>query len=165
MKKKAYNTLVMERIVREIHKLLIKKRKTVAVAESCSGGLLSTYLTSLSGSSWYFILGVIAYSNRSKSNILKIPAQRIVKKGAVSAEVALQMAQQVRKLAHTDFGIGITGIAGPTGGSIQKPIGTVFIAIASKNNSFCKKFCFKGTRAVIRKQAAFKAIALLKQRV
>ncbi len=153
----------MQDIARLIHKLLIKKRKTIAVAESCTGGLLSTLLTHISGSSKYFLLGTVVYSNISKNSLLKIPLSTIRLNGAVSTEVAGKMAESIRKLAKTDYGIGITGIAGPSGGSIEKPVGTVFIALAEKNKQICRKFIFKGNRASIRKQAAFKALQLLKK--
>lgn len=153
----------MQDITRQIHKLLIKKRKTIAVAESCTGGLLSTLLTHISGSSKYFLLGTVVYSNISKNSLLKIPLSTIRLNGAVSTEVSGKMAESIRKLAKTDYGIGITGIAGPTGGSIEKPVGTVFIALAEKNKQICRKFIFKGNRASIRKQAALKALQLLKK--
>lgn len=152
-------------IVSQIHSSLIKKQKTVAVAESCTGGLLSKLLTELSGSSKYFILGIVAYQNKVKIKILRVPASLIVKKGGVCAEVAKTMAQAVRKIAKTDFGIGVTGIAGPTGGSSRKPVGTVYIAVDSKNRKVCKKFHFTGKRANIRKKAALKALKLLETRL
>lgn len=155
--------LVMEKLIKEIYKLLLKKAKTVAVAESCTGGLLSNLLTQNSGSSRYFILGVVAYSNRAKEKILKIPRSSLIKFGAVSAGVASRMAQGIRKIAKTDFGIGITGIAGPTGGTPHKPVGTVFIAIDSKNKKLCQKFHFSGHRLTVRKKAALKSLKLLKQ--
>jgi nicotinamide-nucleotide amidase len=144
-----------------INKLLIKNKKTLAVAESCSGGLLSNLITDIPGSSQYFILGVIAYSNKSKVSILKIPKDIIIKYGAVSIEVARLMAKSVRRLVHTDFGIGISGIAGPAGGSKEKPVGTVFIAIDSHHKKIGKGFYFKGTRLAIKRKAACKALELL----
>jgi len=153
----------MEAIVKQIHKFLIKNKKIVAVAESCTAGLLSNLLTQIPGSSQYFILGVVAYSNQAKEAILKIPHSIITKNGAVSKEVACKMAQQIRKIFKTDFGIGITGIAGPAGGTLQKPVGTVFIAIDTKNKKICKKFHFKGSRLGIRRMAALKALELLKR--
>ena len=147
----------MERIVNQIHKTLIKNKKTIAVAESCTGGLLSNLLTQISGSSKYFILGIVAYSNRVKEYILKISSQLIAKKGAVSQELAKRMAVSVKELAKTDFGIAITGIAGPTGAISQKPVGTVFIAIDGEDRKICKKFHFTGNRTNVRKKAALKA--------
>ncbi len=155
----------METNINQIHKLLVKNKKTIAVAESCTGGLLSKLLTQTPGSSGYFKLGVVAYSNQAKENILKVPANIIVKKGAVSKDVAKLLAKSVRLLASTDLGIGTTGIAGPTGGSKEKPVGTVFIAIDAKNNRICKKFTFTGSRTTIRKKAALKALELLNRLV
>ena len=153
----------MEHIVNQIHLSLIKNKKTIAIAESCTGGLLSSFLTHISGSSQYFILGVIAYSNQAKARVLKIPTSLILKKGAVSYAVAKKMAQAVRKLARADLGIGITGIAGPTGGTPQKPVGTVFICIDTKNKKLCRKFQFKGNRTAIRKKTALTALKVLKE--
>ncbi len=153
---------MLEHTVSQIHKLLIKNKKSIAVAESCTGGLLSNLLTQIPGSSKYFILGVIAYSNKAKENILKVPVNIIAKKGAVSINVCERLAKSVRLMAKTDFGIGITGIAGPGGGSKEKPVGTVFIAIDTKNKQICKKFNFTGSRITIRKKAALKALELVK---
>lgn len=152
----------MQNLIDQIHKRLIKNSETVATAESCTAGLLSCLLTRLSGSSQYFIMGLTAYSNQAKEDILSIPALTIHKNGVVSKEVALLMAKNIRKLAKTDFGIAITGIAGPTGATLSKPIGTVFIALVTQNKNICKKFVFKGNRSSIRKQASLKALQLLK---
>jgi PncC family amidohydrolase len=152
----------MEPIVNQIHKSLIRNKKTVAVAESCTGGLVSKLLTDLPGSSGYFVLGLITYSNASKASLLKINPLLIRTKGAVSKEVALKMAQSARKLAKVDFGIGITGIAGPGGQTAGKPAGTVFIAISAKRESICKKFRFHGSRTQVRKKAALESLALLR---
>lgn len=152
----------MKRIINQVHKLLIKNKKTVAVAESCTGGLLSNFLTQLPGSSKFFILGVVAYSNKAKQDVLRIPHYLIVKKGVVSQEVALKIARQIRKIAKTDFGIGITGIAGPAGATAHKPVGTVFIAIDSRKKNISKKYHFKGKRPAIRKKAALKSLELLR---
>jgi nicotinamide-nucleotide amidase len=152
----------MKNILNHTCELLIGKKLTISTAESCTGGLLSNLLTQNSGSSTYFTLGVITYSNKSKENLLKIPAIVIKNYGAVSKEVALLMANNVRRLAKSDFGIGITGIAGPSGGTPQKPVGTVFIGISNKTITICKKFSFKGSRSSIRNQAALKSLQLLK---
>jgi nicotinamide-nucleotide amidase len=152
---------LMERIVNQIHNLLLKRKKSIATAESCTAGLLSTLLTDISGSSKYFVLGVVAYSNKAKIGVLRIPRSLILKKGAVSKDVALRMAQQIRKIAKTDFGIAITGIAGPTGATPRKPLGTVFIAIDSADKKICKEFHFKGNRREVRKAAAINALKLL----
>ena len=151
----------MQPFVKKVHAFLIKKRKTLAVAESCTGGLISKLLTELPGSSSYFSLGVVTYSNKAKEKILKIPGQLIAKKGAVSIEVARKMASSVRSIAKTDFGIGVTGIAGPGGSTAAKPAGTVFIAIAGKHKTLCKKFKFSGNRNAIRRKAALQSLKLL----
>lgn len=151
----------MEHILNKIHKSLIKNKKTVAVAESCTGGHLSCLLTSKSGSSGYFILGLVAYSNITKENILRIPHTVIAKNGAVSKIVASFMAENARKIAKTDFGIGLTGIAGPTGSAPGKPLGTVFIAVNSKKGTICRKFILKGSRGSIKKSAALKSLSML----
>jgi len=152
-----------QHIVRQIHISLIKNRKSIAVAESCTGGILSGLLTQIGASSQYFILGIVAYSNKAKEIILKIPPSIIKKYGAVSKTTARLMAQNIRRIANVDFGIGITGIAGPKGASPGKPVGTVFVAIDSKKSKICKRFVFKGSRVLIRKKAALKAIELLKK--
>lgn len=151
-----------QHITRQIHKLLAKNKSTLAVAESCTGGLISKLLTDIPGSSAYFLLGVVAYSNRAKSDILKIPAPTIAATGAVSSKVASLMARQVMRLAKADLGIGTTGIAGPGGGSAQKPAGTVFIAVCGQNKSTCKRFRFSGSRGAVRNKAAIESLKLLK---
>ena len=153
----------MKHIINQIHTLLLKNKKTIAIAESCTGGLLSNLLTKLSGSSQYFMLGVVTYSNNAKKKVLKVPSSLITTRGAVSKEVASSMAGRIRKVANTDIGIGITGIAGPSKGSLQKPVGTVFIALDSKKKKICKEFHFKGTRLCIRKKAALNSLGLLKE--
>jgi len=151
------------KILKQLHKKLLRKEKTVAIAESCTGGLLSSFLTSLPGSSGYFILGVVAYSNKSKETILNIPEKIIAKYGAVSRQVALLMAQNIRKKTHADFGLSITGIAGPTGATITKSIGTVYICLSGKNKNICRKFNFPGNRDNIRKKSTQEALRLLKR--
>ena len=153
----------MENLSLKIHKLLLGSGKTLAVAESCTGGLLSSYLTQFPGSSQYYLFGAVTYSNKAKQDILKIPRSLILNKGAVSENVASAMAKGVRKIARADFGIGITGIAGPTGGTLLKPIGTVFIALSRKNKTICKKFHFTGNRTTIREKSALKVLELLKK--
>lgn len=148
-------------ILRQVHKKLLDRGKTVAVAESCSGGLLSYLLTDIPGSSKYFLLGAVTYSNSSKQMILDIPAKTIAKYTAVSAQVAVLMAENVRKKAKSDLGLSITGIAGPTGATANKPVGTVFICLSDKNKNNCRKFSFRGSRQDIRKKSAQEALRLL----
>ena len=109
---------------------LTEKKLTIAVAESCTGGLITNRLTDVSGSSDYLERGLVTYSNAAKISMLGVPAEIIEKHGAVSEETARLMAEGVRKLAGTDLGLSSTGIAGPTGGSKEKPVGTVYIALA-----------------------------------
>ncbi len=151
----------MEKIIKQLHQSLIAERKTVATAESCTGGLLSKLLTDIPGSSGYFILGLVTYSNKAKEKLLSIPGALIARKGAVSKEVALAMASAVRRKAGSDFGIGITGIAGPGGKTATKKVGTVFICIDGKNRKICRKFIFRGNRLKVRKSAALEAMKLL----
>lgn len=145
----------------KIIKLLSQKQKTLTTAESCTGGLLATRLTDIPGASGVFKLGIITYSNDAKIHLLNVPAKLIQKKGAVSDEVATVMAQNARQIHNTDFGIGITGIAGPTGGMKSKPIGLVFVAIATDWETLCLKCQFEGTRSQIRLQAVRQAMKLL----
>ena len=136
--------------------------KTLAVAESCTGGLLAKLLTDIPGSSKYFTYGWVTYSNQAKSSQLGVPAELIEEHGAVSEQVARAMAAGVRNKAGTDYAIGITGIAGPAGGSEQKPVGTVYIGIDSGNECDIKSCIFSGNRRFIRLRAAQTALNLLR---
>jgi nicotinamide-nucleotide amidase len=156
---------MLNKITRQIHNRLIRQGKTISVAESCTGGQLSSLLTSLPGSSGYFLLGVVTYSNKSKEIILNIPAETIAKYGAVSRQVAILMAKNIRRKTHTDFGISITGIAGPTGTTTTKPIGTVFIAFASKNKTLCRLFLLPGKRKDVIKKSVGEALRLLNRHI
>ena len=129
-----------------IGKLLSEKNKTICTAESCTGGYISHLITSVSGSSKYYKGSVIAYSNSIKTSVLKVSKEDINIYGAVSEQVVTQMAQKVRNIFKTDFSIAVSGIAGPDGGTSDKPVGTVWIAIASKNNVIAKKFQFGNDR-------------------
>jgi PncC family amidohydrolase len=159
--KNGYNIKMRSVKLSRIQKRLINSGKTVATAESCSGGLLSCWLTSKAGSSAYFILGLVVYSNRSKQKILAIPAKTISRFGAVSRQTALSMAKNVRRLSGADFGISITGIAGPSGAVPGKPAGTVFVGLSSGKLDICRRFLFPGGRLRVRKQAASEAMRLL----
>ncbi len=145
-----------------VSSLLIKKNKTIAVAESCTGGLLANLLTNIPGSSQYFLLGIVAYSNQTKTSLIRIPALLIKRYGAVSSQVAQLMSQNVRRIASSGYGIGITGIAGPLGGTPIKPVGTVFISVADKNKAITKRFHFTGNRLEIKRKTALKALSMLK---
>ena len=141
--------------------LLISTGKTLATAESCTGGLIAHTLTNIPGASDWFLGGVIAYANEAKTAFLGVPTSLIKGHGAVSAPVALAMAQGARKRFKTSFTIATTGIAGPTGGTPQKPVGLVFIALASAKRTVVKKFVFKGTRLSIKDQTLQKSLQIL----
>ena len=141
-----------------VGKLLLEKGKTIAVAESCTGGLIGAKFTNISGSSKYFERGVITYSNQAKTELLEIPPEIIEKYGAVSEEVAILMAEGVRKLAGVDYALSATGIAGPTGGTPEKPVGLIYIGFAHENDSFAQKFQFASDRMTNRERAAQAAL-------
>lgn len=138
---------------------------TLAVAESCTGGLIASRLTDVPGSSTYFMEGVIAYSNEAKVRLLGVPADLIGEYGAVSAEVAEAMAEGVRRRAETDFGISVTGVAGPGGGTEEKPVGLVYIALADDAHTEHRKLMLPGDRHLIRWRAAQAALDLLRRRL
>jgi len=158
----AMNGETMEEIVGAILKA---NQKTLAVAESCTGGLIAERLTEISGSSEYFIEGVVAYHNEAKIRTLNVPREFIEKYGAVSAEVAEAMAKGVRERAETDFGISVTGIAGPNGGSEEKPVGLVFIGYASETETKSMKINLPGDRYLIRWRASQAALDLLRRKI
>jgi PncC family amidohydrolase len=142
-------------------KVLIDKGLRIAVAESCTGGLLSCKLTDIPGSSAYFDRGFITYSNLSKIEMLGVSKETIDEHGAVSSETALEMAKGALKNSSADIALAITGIAGPTGGTVKKPVGTVFIALAAKTKVNCQKYNFSGNRLEIREQASIAALKML----
>lgn len=146
---------------KKIARQLIATGKTISIAESCTGGLLTNRLTNIPGSSAFLLAGIISYSNTAKTKLLRIPPSLIQKKGAVSSSVAGLMAKNVRKLFDTDLSVAISGIAGPTGGSSQKPVGLVFIAVQSRKHLLVDRNLFKGSRIQIKKQAADRALELL----
>lgn len=145
--------------------ILMTKNKRIAVAESCTGGLVANRLTDISGSSKYFVMGVIAYSDEIKKNILCVEPETLRRFGAVSREVASGMACGIRLLAGADIGIGITGIAGPSGGTRVKPVGLVYIALASDKRIIVKEARFKGSREEIKFQASQAALDLVRRSV
>jgi len=138
----------------EVASLLLSVKKTIAVAESCTGGLICHRLTNVSGSSDYLEMGVVTYSNQSKIKLLGVPKEIIQEHGAVSAPCVWAMAMGVKQLAGTDLGLGVSGIAGPTGGSVDKPVGTVHMALAWDEEVTCWKFVFQGSRREIKDQAS-----------
>ncbi len=144
-------------------RLLIKKGLKLAVAESCTGGLLGAAITEIPGSSSYFNGGVISYANKAKTRILGVPAKFLKKTGpgAVSAETVGAMARGARKLLRADVAIAVSGIAGPDGGTDDKPVGLVYLGIAVPGAVHTYKCRFKGTRAAIREQSALHGLRRL----
>jgi len=138
---------------------------SLATAESCTGGLLAGRVTEVEGSSEYFLEGVVTYSNDAKMRMLGVPAAMLEEHGAVSEPVACAMAAGVRTLAGSTFGIGVTGIAGPGGGSEEKPVGLVYIALADEDNVTARKFIFPGDRQFIRTLSVNAALDLLRRRI
>ena len=123
----------MKKLSQNIVRLLGKKRLKISFAESCTGGLLSSTITSISGSSKVFTIGLVTYSNQSKISALKVPKKTIRKHGAVSYETCLSMVKNLNKISKTNISVSITGIAGPKGGTKKKPVGLVFIGIKKGN--------------------------------
>ncbi len=156
------NGELMEEIV---GKLLRDNGKTLSVAESCTGGLIGERLTDIAGSSAYFMQGVIAYANEAKINTLKVAPATIEKHGAVSAEVAEEMAKGMREMADTDYAISVTGIAGPDGGTDTKPVGTVFIGYADDSQVKSFKAILPGDRYLIRWRASQTALDYLRRQI
>jgi len=149
------------RLEEKVLKKFTQCQKTLAIAESCTGGLIGNCLTDIPGASAFFLLGITAYDNAAKTKILGVPSALIIKHGSVSPQVASAMAQGVRKILKTDDGLAVTGIAGPGGGSRNKPVGLVFIALSTKEKTIVKKFLFKGTRLAIKSKAAQTALKML----
>ena len=156
------NGELMEEIV---GKLLKENRKTLSVAESCTGGLIGERLTDIAGSSAYFVQGVVAYANEAKIKTLNVAPEIIEQHGAVSAQVAEAMAIGMRDLAATDYAISVTGIAGPDGGSEEKPVGTVFIGYADKTLVKSFKTILPGDRYLIRWRASQTALDYLRRQI
>jgi nicotinamide-nucleotide amidase len=158
----AMNGETMEEI---IGKLLTENEKTLSIAESCTGGLIAERLTEISGSSRYFIEGAVAYANEAKIRTLNVSPELIDKYGAVSAEVAEAMAKGMRERAQTDYAVSVTGIAGPTGGSEEKPVGLVFIGFSSEKETKSIRIVLPGDRYFIRWRASQAALDLLRRKM
>ena len=148
--------------MKSLIKILAKKKLRISVAESCTGGMLSSAITSVSGSSKVFSMGLVAYSNQAKTSILKIPNQIIKKNGAVSVQCCLAMVNNLSKISKAKICISITGIAGPKGGSKQKPVGLVYIGVKIGKKVVVNKCNFKNNgRTFIQRQTVKKALNLL----
>jgi competence/damage-inducible protein CinA-like protein len=152
----------LEEVVGE---LLKRNGYTLATAESCTGGLLSGRITDVPGSSEYFLEGAVTYSNEAKTRSLGVPHELIEEHGAVSEEVAIAMARGIRELTGSTFGIGITGIAGPGGGTAEKPVGLVYIALSDETQVSAKKLTFPGDRQFIRTLSVNTALDMIRRRI
>ena len=152
----------MKKLSHKIVRLLTKKKNKISFAESCTGGLLSSSITSISGSSKVFTVGLVTYSNKSKINTLKVPKKNIRKYGSVSYETCLAMVKNLSKISKTNISVSITGIAGPKGGTKKKPVGLVFIGIKKSNKILVRKYLFKNKkRTSIQRAAVNKALNLI----
>lgn len=149
--------MLEEEIVQE----LTKQRLTLAVAESCTGGLIGHRLTNVPGSSACFVGGIVAYHNQVKEDVLGVPAQLLAQHGAVSREAVEAMAQGVRRLLRADIGLAVSGIAGPTGGTPEKPLGLTFIALAAPNLLYSRDYLWHGGREENKTSSAVAALQLL----
>jgi len=148
-----------------VGKELLCRQKTIAFAESCTGGLATSMMTDVPGSSAYVKGSVVSYTDEVKNLVIHVSKTTLTKKGAVSEEVALEMAEGVREAIGSDIAVSITGLAGPGGGTRKKPVGLVYIAVADKNGSLCRKFVFNGTRTQIKQRAAMAALGLALDRL
>ena len=152
----------MKLLAKKVVKVLIKKKLKISFAESCTGGLLSSAITSVNGSSKVFTLGLLTYSNQSKTQILKVSKNIIRKYGSVSEQVCLAMVKNLSKISKTNISVSITGIAGPSGGTKIKPVGLVYVGIKRDNRVEVKKFLFKNKRrSYIQKAAVNKSLGII----
>jgi PncC family amidohydrolase len=152
----------MKKLSQKVVRLLKKKKLKISFAESCTGGLLSSSITSINGSSKVFEIGFVTYSNKSKISSLKVPKKTIIKHGAVSFETCLSMVKNLNKISKANISVSITGIAGPKGKTKKKPVGLVFIGIKKGNKTLVKKCLFKNKkRTSIQKAAVNKSLNLI----
>src|SRR5438445_8728419 len=148
-----------------IVKLLLQRNQTVAVAESCTGGLLANRITNVPGASAVFLAGYVCYANQAKIEMLDVDRELIEKHGAVSEQVACALAEHARACARSDYALATTGVAGPSGGSPEKPVGTVYIALAASGETITKKFFFPTDRETFKQIATQAALELLRRRL
>ena len=152
----------MSNLSLKIVKLLTKKKLTVSFAESCTGGLLASSVTSISGSSKVFNMGLVTYSNNAKVKLLKVPKKTITKYGAVSYETCLSMVKKLSKISKSNISISITGVAGPNGGTKEKPVGLVYIGLKKGSKTIIKKNLFKSKRRIsIQKATVNQALKMI----
>ncbi|MGB8932014.1 MAG: nicotinamide-nucleotide amidohydrolase family protein, partial [Anaeromyxobacteraceae bacterium] len=142
---------------------LVSRGERVAVAESCTGGLLAQLVTSVPGASAAFDLGVVAYANAMKERLVGVPAELLAAHGAVSEPVARALAEGARRVSGAHWGVGVTGVAGPSGGTPEKPVGTVHLAIASAAGTTAFQRAYRGDRERVRRHAAYDALDLLRR--
>ncbi|WP_320006430.1 CinA family protein [Maridesulfovibrio sp.] len=154
---------MIKNIVPSIGKILIDKGWTMSTAESCTGGLVAATLTDFSGSSAWFSGAVVAYSNEVKMSLLHVPETAIIKYGAVSEETVRAMAEGVCKTLNVDVGVSLSGIAGPTGGTVDKPVGTVWMGWHISGKTYAEKFIFDGDRKSVKDQSLQTVLAKLHQ--
>jgi len=154
-----------ETLEESVGRLLSAKKRTLALAESCTGGLLSQKITRVPGSSAYFLQGLVTYSNQAKERLLGVRRATLAKHGAVSKPAALAMARGARRRAGADYGMSVTGIAGPEGGTAEKPVGLVYIALDGPGGAVCVENRFPGGREQVRERAALAALDLLRRRL
>ncbi len=152
----------MKKLSQKVVELLKKKKLKISVAESCTGGMLSSTITSVSGSSKVFTMGLVTYSNQSKNRLLKVPKQIIKEHGAVSIQCCFSMVNNLSKISKSNVAVSITGIAGPSGGTKQKPVGLVYIGVKKGNKILVKKFLFKSKkRNLIQKATVIQALKMI----
>lgn len=151
----------MEDLAKRAGELLTERGLTLGLAESCTGGLIAHRITNISGSSNYFLGGAVTYSNQAKEKLLGVPHQTLLEYGAVSEETARAMARGARRLFSSDLALAVTGIAGPTGGTPEKPVGLVYIALATPDEERCERYIWKGDRLQNKAQSAQAALELL----
>jgi nicotinamide-nucleotide amidase len=149
----------------DIGRLLEQRRWSLATAESCTGGLIAHRVTNVAGASVYFRGGIVAYSNQAKETLVEVPHETLVAHGAVSEPVAAALAEGARRVFGATHGIGVTGIAGPGGGTSEKPVGLVYIAVADAARTQVVRHVFEGTRAAVKEQTANAALELLERRL
>ena len=142
----------------KVVRILTKKKLTVSFAESCTGGLLASTITSISGSSKVFNMGLITYSNNAKVKLLKVPKKTITKYGAVSHETCLSMVENLSKISKSNISISITGVAGPNGGTKQKPVGLVYVGLKKGRKTIIKKNLFKNKGRIFIQKATVKKV-------
>ncbi len=150
-------------VVNRVAQLLMDKGLTLAIAESCTGGLLGHWLTNVAGSSGFFAGGVVAYSYKAKEKALKVDRHTLLTYGAVSEEIALEMAFGAKKLFESDYALAITGIAGPGGGMLGKPVGLTYIGLLTPEGSNCQKHIWQGDRESNKRQSVEAALVFLEK--